>query len=114
MSAYKELKTDSKPGEELVAALMQFNYWIPSYDYSKDITPLEGVFYLLFSLAQDKRKLFDFWNDKKEEIENLDKYSDLSIPIKRWLSVKSISKGIFKQRVIPYLQKKSVSCLLYY
>ena len=86
MTAYNDIHSDEKPGNALIAALMQFNYWMPSFDYTKDISPLEGVFDLLFALVKDKRKLFEFWNEKNEDIEDLGKYSDLSIPIKRWLN----------------------------
>jgi len=67
---------------------MQFNYWLPSYNYTKDISPMEGVFNLLFELVKEKKDLIEFWNSRKAEITDSDNPTDLNIQIKRWLSGK--------------------------
>lgn len=88
IDSYKELKDENKPCNELIAAIMQFNYWLPSNNYTKDINPLEGMFNLLFALTKDKRKLIDFWNNRKEELQDKGKFTDLDTQIKRWISGK--------------------------
>lgn len=88
MEAYIDFKDKSEPVgmDALTATLMQFNYWLPSYNYTNDISPMEGVFNLLFELVKDKRDLIEFWNSKKAEITDSDNPTDLSTQIKRWLN----------------------------
>lgn len=88
MEAYNHMKEDSTQEESLTASLMQFNYWLPSYNYTKDISPMEGVFNLLFELMKDKRDLIVFWNTKKAEITDSENPTDLNTQIKRWLNGK--------------------------
>ena len=83
-----DFKDKSEPVgmDALTATLMQFNYWLPSYNYTNDISPMEGVFNLLFELVKDKRDLIEFWNSKKAEITDSDNPTDLNTQIKRWLN----------------------------
>ncbi len=69
-------------------AIYQFNFYLPSYEYTKTIEPLEGVFDLFLALAKDKKQLCQYWNDKKFEIDEKDS-TDLKILIQRWTKSKS-------------------------
>lgn len=88
MNTYNEIEDNDKPGTALTATLMQFNYWLPSYNYTNDISPMEGVFNLLFELVKNKRTLIEFWNSKKAEITDSDNPTDLNTQIKKWLNGK--------------------------
>ena len=57
--------------ESIVAAIYQFNFYLPSNEYTKIVEPLEGVFDLFFALVKDKKQLFQYWNDKKYEIDEI-------------------------------------------
>ena len=72
----------------IISAIFQFNFYLPSYEYTKIVTPLEGVFDLFLALAKDKKKLFEYWNDKKYEIDEKDS-TDLKILIQRWTKNKT-------------------------
>ena len=67
----------------ITMALYQFNFYLPSYEYTKNIEPLEGVFDMFLVLAKDKRQLYQYWNDKKFQIDEKDS-TDLKILIQRW------------------------------
>lgn len=67
----------------ITLALYQFNFYLPSFEYTKNIEPLEGVFDMFLALAKDKRQLYQYWNDKKFQIDEKDS-TDLKILIQRW------------------------------
>jgi len=67
----------------ITLAIYQFNFYLPSYEYTKNIEPLEGVFDMFLALAKDKRQLYQYWNDKKFQIDEKDS-TDLKILIQRW------------------------------
>lgn len=75
-------KTNNRSGS-IISAIYQFNFYLPSDNYTKIIEPLEGVFDLFLALAKDKKKLFQYWNDKKFELDEKDS-TDLKILINRW------------------------------
>ena len=72
----------------VVASLYQFNFYLPSCEYTKNIEPLEGVFDLFLALAKDKKQLYQYWNDKKFQIDEKDS-TDLKILIQRWTKSES-------------------------
>ena len=72
----------------ILASLYQFNFYLPSYEYTKNIEPLEGVFDLFLALAKSKKELFQYWNDKKFQIDEKDS-TDLKILIQRWTKSES-------------------------
>ena len=74
--------------ESIVAAIYQFNFYLPSNEYTKIVEPLEGVFDLFLALVKDKKQLFQYWNDKKYEIDEKDS-TDLKILINRWTKSES-------------------------
>lgn len=80
-------KTNSR-FESIVAAIYQFNFYLPSNEYTKIVEPLEGVFDLFLALVKDKKQLFQYWNDKKYEIDEKDS-TDLKILINRWTKSES-------------------------
>lgn len=82
-SAQEVLKKTNNRSLAIVSAIYQFNFYLPSDNYTKIIEPLEGVFNLFLALAKDKKKLFQYWNDKKFEIDEKDS-TDLKILIQRW------------------------------
>lgn len=67
----------------ITVALFQFNFYLPSCEYTKNIEPLEGVFDMFLALAKDKKQLYQYWNDKKFQIDEKDS-TDLKILIQRW------------------------------
>ena len=67
----------------ITSAIFQFNFYLPSYEYTKNLEPLEGVFDLFLALAKDQKQLYQYWNDKKFQIEEKDS-TDLKILIQRW------------------------------
>ncbi|MCR5436233.1 MAG: hypothetical protein K6E97_04110 [Treponema sp.] len=69
--------------EALTLSLFQFNYYLPSYNYTKNIHPLKGVFDLFLALVKDKKKLYDYWNSNKFKLDEKDS-TDLKILIQRW------------------------------
>lgn len=72
----------------ITLAIYQFNFYLPSYEYTKIVEPLEGVFNLFLALAKDKKELFIYWNDKKFEIDEKDS-TDLKLLINRWTKSKN-------------------------
>lgn len=71
----------------ILSAIYQFNFYLPTFEYTKIVEPLEGVFDMLLALAKDQKKLFDFWNNKKYEIDEKDS-TDLKLLINRWTKSK--------------------------
>lgn len=65
------------------SALFQFNFYLTSNDYTKNVDPLEGMFDLFRVLAKDEKQLYDYWNEKKYQIDEKDS-TDLKILIQRW------------------------------
>ncbi len=74
--------SNNRPAANMVA-IYQFNFYLPSNNYTENIAPLEGVFDLFLLLAKDKKKLYQYWNDKKFQIDEKDS-TDLKILIQRW------------------------------
>ena len=72
----------------ITLAIYQFNFYLPSYEYTKSVEPLEGVFDLLLALTKDQKQLFKYWNDKKYEIDEKDS-TDLKKLIQRWTKTKT-------------------------
>lgn len=72
----------------ITLAIYQFNFYLPSYEYTKIVEPLEGVFDLLLALTKDQKQLFKYWNDKKYEIDEKDS-TDLKKLIQRWTKTKT-------------------------
>lgn len=74
--------------DAILLAIYQFNFYLPSYEYTKIVEPLEGVFDLFLALVKDKKKLFDYWDSKRYQID--DKNSgDLKLLINRWTKSKT-------------------------
>lgn len=63
--------------------IYQFNFYLPSNNYTKNIEPLEGVFNMFLALAKDQKKLYEYWNDRRYELDEKDS-TDLKILIHRW------------------------------
>lgn len=86
-NAYKRSVQElSKSKDRLAAintAIYQFNFYLPSDNYTKIVEPLEGVFDLFLEIAKDKKQLYEYWNDKRFEINEKDS-TDLNILIQRW------------------------------
>lgn len=77
-----KIRGNNRPAA-ITTALYQFNYYLPSDNYTKNIEPLEGVFDLFLVLAKDKKQLYQYWNDKRFQIDEKDS-TDLKILIHRW------------------------------
>ena len=73
----------------ITSAIYQFNFYLPSNNYTEIIEPLEGVFDLFLALVKDKKELYDFWNSKKYVLENERDSTDLKILIQRWTKSES-------------------------
>lgn len=71
----------------ILLAIYQFNFYLPTYQYKKIVEPLEGVFDLFLALVKDKKKLFDFWDSKRFEIDE-NNSGDLKLLINRWTKTK--------------------------
>lgn len=71
----------------ILLAIYQFNFYLPTYQYTKIVEPLEGVFDLFLALVKDKKKLFDFWDSKRFEIDE-NNSGDLKLLINRWTKTK--------------------------
>lgn len=83
-SAQVKLKDFENNQQEAVSsALYQFNFYLTSNDYTINIAPLKGVFELFLALVKDKKELYQFWNDKKFQIDEKDS-TDLKVLIQRW------------------------------
>ena len=90
-SMQEALKSKDFSNDRLAAinlAIYQFNFYLPSYEYTQNIEPLEGMFDLFLALAKDKNQLYQYWNDKKFEIDEKDS-TDLKTLIHRWTKSKS-------------------------
>ena len=71
----------------ILLAIYQFNFYLPTYQYTKIVEPLEGVFDLFLALVKDKKKLYEYWDSKRFEIgEN--NSGDLKLLINRWTKSK--------------------------
>ena len=44
----------------ITLAIYQFNFYLPSYEYTKNVEPLEGVFDLLLALTKDQKQLLTY------------------------------------------------------
>ena len=82
-SAQEVFEKNNNRSFAITSAIYQFNFYLPSNNYTEIVEPLEGVFDLFLALAKDKKKLFQYWNDKKFEIDEKDS-TDLKILIQRW------------------------------
>ena len=74
--------------QSILVALHQFNFYTTTNKYTTIVEPLEGVFDIFLSLVTDKKQLFQYWNDKKYEIDEKDS-TDLKLLITRWTKDKS-------------------------
>lgn len=71
----------------ILLAIYQFNFYLPTYQYTKIVEPLEGVFDLFLALVKDKKKLYEYWDSKRFQIgEN--NSGDLKLLINRWTKSK--------------------------
>ena len=94
--AYKHSMLDALKNTDLIKihddaillAISQFNFYLPTYQYTKIVEPLEGVFDMFLAIVKDQKHLFEYWNDKKFEIDEKD-CTDLRILINRWTKDKS-------------------------
>ena len=71
----------------ILLAKYQFNFYLPTYQYTKSVDPLEGVFELFLALVKDKKKLYDYWDSKRFEIDE-NNSGDLKLLINRWTVTK--------------------------
>lgn len=71
----------------ILLAIYQFNFYLPTYQYTKIVEPLEGVFDLFLALVKDKKKLYDYWDSKRYEIDD-NNSGDLKLLINRWTKTK--------------------------
>lgn len=89
--AYKSIVREILKSEEfgnnrslaITSAIYQFNYYIPSYKYTKIVDPLEGVFDMFLLLAKDTNRLYQYWDDKRYQIDEKDS-TNLKTLIQRW------------------------------
>ncbi len=88
LEALKSPDFNNNRAGAVLLSIFQFNFYLPSCEYTKIIEPLEGVFDLFLALAIDKSKLFQYWNDKKYEIDEKDS-TDLKLLINRWTKSKT-------------------------
>ncbi len=72
----------------ITLAIYQFNYYLPTYEYTKTVEPLEGVFDLFLALVKDKKKLFEYWDNKRFQIDE-NNSGDLKLLIQRWTKSKT-------------------------
>ena len=75
--------------DAVLLAIYQFNFYLPSYEYTKIVEPLEGVFDRFLALARDKKQLFQYWTDKKYLIDDEKDSTDLKLLINRWTKSKN-------------------------
>lgn len=71
----------------ILFAIYQFNFYLPTYQYTKIVEPLEGVFDLFLALVKDKKTLYDYWDSKRYEIDD-NNSGDLKLLINRWTKTK--------------------------
>ena len=72
----------------ITTAIYQFNFYLPSNNYTEIVEPLEGVFNLFLELAKDKKKLFEYWDNKRFQIDE-NNSGDLKLLIQRWTKSKT-------------------------
>mgnify|MGYP004530681357 FL=1 len=72
----------------ITLAIYQFNFYLPSNNYTEIVEPLEGVFNLFLALAKDKKKLFEYWDNKRFQIDE-NNSGDLKLLIQRWTKSKT-------------------------
>ncbi|MDY4526095.1 hypothetical protein [uncultured Treponema sp.] len=72
----------------VTTAIYQFNFYLPTYQYTTIVEPLEGVFDMFLAIVKDQKQLFEYWNDKKFEIDEKDS-TDLKLLINRWTKDKT-------------------------
>lgn len=87
-SAYKHsvqevFKKTNNRSFAVTTAIYQFNFYLPSNNYTEIVEPLEGVFNLFLALAKDKKKLFEYWDNKRFQIDE-NNSGDLKLLIQRW------------------------------
>lgn len=92
-SAYKHsvqevFKKTNNRSFAITTTIYQFNFYLPSNNYTEIVEPLEGVFNLFLALAKDKKKLFEYWDNKRFQI-NENNYGDLKLLIQRWTKSKT-------------------------
>lgn len=92
-SAYKHsvqevFKKTNNRSFAITTTIYQFNFHLPSNNYTEIVEPLEGVFNLFLALAKDKKKLFEYWNNKRFQIDE-NNSGDLKLLIQRWTKSKT-------------------------
>ena len=92
-SAYKHsvqevFKKTNNRSFAITTAIYQFNFYLPTYQYTTIVEPLEGVFDMFLAIVKDQKQLFEYWNDKKFEIDEKDS-TNLKLLINRWTKDKS-------------------------
>lgn len=92
-SAYKHsvqevFKKTNNRSFAITTAIYQFNFYLPSNNYTEIVEPLEGVFNLFLALAKDKKKLFEDWDNKRFQIDK-NNSGDLKLLIQRWTKSKT-------------------------
>lgn len=92
-SAYKHsvqevLKKTNNRSFAITTAIYQFNFYLPSNNYTEIVEPLEGVFNLFLALAKDKKKLFEYWDNKRFQRDE-NNSGDLKLLIQRWTKTKT-------------------------
>lgn len=92
-SAYKHsvqevFKKTNNRSFAITTTIYQFNFYLPSNNYTEIVEPLEGVFNLFLALAKDKKKLFEYWDNKRFQIDE-NNSGDLKLLIQRWTKSKT-------------------------
>ena len=92
-SAYKHsvqevFKKTNNRSFAITTAIYQFNFYLPTYQYTTIVEPLEGVFDMFLAIVKDQKQLFFFFFDKKFEIDEKDS-TNLKLLINRWTKDKS-------------------------
>lgn len=92
-SAYKHsvqevFKKTNNRSFAITITIYQFNFYLPSNNYTEIVEPLEGVFNLFLALAKDKKKLFEYWDNKRFQIDE-NNSGDLKLLIQRWTKSKT-------------------------
>lgn len=72
----------------ITTTIYQFNFYLPSNNYTEIVEPLESVFNLFLALAKDKKKLFEYWDNKRFQIDE-NNSGDLKLLIQRWTKSKT-------------------------
>lgn len=85
--ALKSKDFNNNRNSAILLAIYQFNFYLPTYQYTKIVEPLEGVFDLFLALVKDKKKLYDYWDSKRYEIDD-NNSGDLKLLINRWTKTK--------------------------